>query len=275
MQFQENAPARRDLWWAILLSVAVHALALFVHRPEPLPTPPPPRIEARLPPRPAITPTELTPPPAESPPKPAAQPAKRPRQLATDKPGKFSVPGEPKFSAAEKAEMKEFIEELATQAKKTPPPSLAERSTRMAREQASQSAQTEAPQVATLELRPNAAPPDPFSLEMYVDSLIKRLNRSAAFVRNDPRNRGLRSASVQFKINPDGSLKSFEVVNAGDQTDEIAFIKAVVEQSIPFAAFPPDINKAARSLTMNICILPARAQGGGFGFTRAADGQRC
>ena len=106
------------------------------------------------------------------------------------------------------------------------------------------------------------------------DSLITRLNRSASHVTKDPRSQGMHNASIQFRINPDGSLKSFVVLNAGDQAGEIAFIRSVVERSIPFATFPPDINKAARSLAMTICILPS-SNGGGFGFTRIPEGQGC
>jgi hypothetical protein len=51
-------------------------------------------------------------------------------------------------------------------------------------------------------------------------------------------------AAVHFRINPDGSLKTFKVLNAGDQQDEIAFIKSVVERAIPFAAFPPAVARS-------------------------------
>ena len=85
----------------------------------------------------------------------------------------------------------------------------------------------------------------------------------------------IRPASVQFRINPDGTLKSFSIINAGDQSEEIAFVKSVIEQSIPFLPFPADINKSARSLAMKICILPASSGDGGFGFTRATGGRGC
>ena len=107
---------------------------------------------------------------------------------------------------------------------------------------------------------------------MYVDSLIKKLNRSSSFVRNDPRSKGVRPAAVQFRLNPDGTLKSFVVLNAADQADEIAFIKSVVERSAPFSPFPADINKAARSLAMTICIFPSND--GGMGFTKM-NGRGC
>ncbi|HQD16851.1 MAG TPA: hypothetical protein PLY54_15500, partial [Ottowia sp.] len=105
--------------------------------------------------------------------------------------------------------------------------------------------------------------------------LVKKLNRSASFVKNDPRARGMHSAAVEVRLNPDGSLKSFKVINAGDQQEEIAFVKSVVERAVPFAAFPPDIGKSARSLALMICIQPTGLGGDGFGFTRRPDGSRC
>ena len=171
--------------------------------------------------------------------------------------------------------MNRFLDELDSNAKAAPKPTLAQRSKAMAREEAWKQAHEESAGTALLDLRPNAAPPDPFSLEMYLDGLVKRLNRSATFVKNDPRNKGVRAAAVEFKLNPDGTMKSFKVVNEGDQAEEIAFVKSVVERSIPFSPFPADINKAARSLTMRICILPPRAGEGGFGFSRTSPGRGC
>ena len=169
--------------------------------------------------------------------------------------------------------MQRFLDELEAQARTAPKPSLAQRSLAQAAELGRLQAQRDEQGLLMLERRPDSPPPDPFSLDLYLDGVVKRLNRSAAFVRNDPRSRGVRSAAVQFRINPNGSLKSFAVLNAGDQQDEIAFIRSVVERSIPFAAFPPDIDRAARSLGVTICIQPGRA--GGFGFTRLPDGRAC
>lgn len=104
---------------------------------------------------------------------------------------------------------------------------------------------------------------------------MRKLNRSAGFVRNDPRGKGVRNASIEIRLNPDGTLKSFKVLNAADQQEEIAFVKAVVERSVPFAPFPPDIGKSAKSLAMLICIMPANSGGGGFGFSRNPDGRGC
>jgi len=55
---------------------------------------------------------------------------------------------------------------------------------------------------------------------------------------------------------------------------EISFIKSVVEQAVPFAAFPADMRRSARSLGMMICIMPP-SMSGGFGFSRSPDGMRC
>ena len=82
---------------------------------------------------------------------------------------------------------------------------------------------------------------------------FKALVRDAAKAR-ELNARGVQTAAVQFRLNPDGSLKSFVVLNAGDQADEIAFIKAVIERSLPFSPFPPDIDQAARSLGVTICV---------------------
>lgn len=256
------------LRWALAASLLGHGLVLLIPQHEPAAgAARPARFEARL----------AAPAPVESPPAAAlaarAPAASRPR-LLTAKPARGpAVAASPKWSVAEKAEMNRFLDELGEQAKARPTPTLAQRSLAMAREQGRQLAQQDSEREATLERRPNSAEPDPFSLDLYVDGLVKRLNRSAAFVRNDPRSRGVQAAMVQFRLNPDGTLKSFVVLNAADQGDEIAFIKSVVERSAPFSPFPADLDRAARSLAMLICIKPAT--GGGFGFTRNANGRGC
>ena len=169
--------------------------------------------------------------------------------------------------------MQRFLDELATEARGAASPTLAQRSLAIARDLARQQARRDEEGLALLERRPEAPPPEPFSLDLYLDSVVRKLNRSAAYVRNDPRSRGVRRASLQFRIRPDGGLQAFAVVNAGDQEEEIAFIRSVVERSLPFAAFPADIARAALSLGITICIEPG--PGGGFGFTRVPDNRRC
>ncbi len=270
-----NDPPETLLPWAITVSALIHALILMLPAHDVARDRVQPPLQARLAP-PAEKPVKETKP--NVPPKPAATGVPHPtrsRIMTTRGPSTMAVPAAPKWSAAEKADMNRFLDDLDKEAKATPRPTLAQRSMAMAREQARQMSRQEEAEDTTLELRPNEAPPDPFSLEMYVDGLVKRLNRSAAFVKNDPRSKGVHPASVQFRLNPDGTLKSFTVINAGDQADEIAFIKSVIERSIPFSPFPANINKSARSLAMRICILPAGAGQDGFGFSRMSGGRGC
>lgn len=260
-------PGRRVPLWAIAVSVLVHALVLIWPQQESMREAAPARIEARLAPRVSrAQPEAVQDTPAKSSSKRRSPSA--PVAVLTQK----SAPS--RWSVAERREMNDFLDSLDREARSAPRPSLAQRSLAMAREAGQQQERHESAGTALLELRPNAQPPDPFSLDLYVDGLVRRLNRSAAYVNNDPRSRGVRTASVQFRVNPDGSLKAFEVLNAGDQAEEIAFIRSVVERAIPFAQFPPDLDRAARSLAITICIKPGAGGGDGFGFTRTG-GRGC
>ena len=273
MSFPDKPLERRSLLVAVVVSLLIHGLALYMPRQQlPVAGGQRPRIEASLQPRQA--PPEATPVSVPAPPKKSATKASpRPRMMAVPRPSSASSRSAPKWTVAEKAEMDGFLNELGIEAKAKPQPTLAQRSLAMARAEARQQAQKESNELASLERRPNSPDPDPFSLELYLEGLLKHLNRSSAYVKNDPRSRGVRKAAVQFRLNPDGTLKSFEVLNAADQGAEIAFIKTVVERAAPFSPFPPDVNRAARSMAVRICIQPASA--GGFGFSRAGDGQGC
>lgn len=226
------------------------------------------RIEASLATRPNIPKPEITP----AKPSPAKT-SPRKKVLAVDKSKtRQANAAKPQWSVAEKEEMNQFLRELGQPG--SPKPNLAQRSMAVAREYGREQAHLDETGEATLERLPNSPPVDPFSLELYLDALLKKLNRSAGFVKNDPRSKGVKSALVQVKINPDGSLRSFKVLNAGDQQAEISFIKSVVEQAVPFAAFPADMRRSARSLGMIICIMPPSLSGG-FGFSRTPDGTKC
>lgn len=272
---------------ALLLSCALH-LVLLLLMPNPTPeleppaaSPAAPSIQARLlPPVAKTAPAEaVTPPPSAR----AAAPSTRPQarrakpstaraqpRAAQPSPRAITAPSEePTWTEAEKAEMENFLDELA----RAPQPTLAQRALATAREQGRQMARQDASEEALLEARPNAPPIHPFSLESYLNGLLRRLNQSAAFVQRDKGDPGVQPAAVRFRLNPDGSLQSFVVLNAGDQAAEIAFIKAVVERSVPFLPFPPDIDRAARSLGITICIRPGSGDGG-LGFTRM-NGNRC
>ncbi|RIX48965.1 MAG: hypothetical protein D3M94_03415 [Rhodocyclales bacterium GT-UBC] len=265
-----KSPERRLLAGSFAVSLLVHALLLLVPQRTPEGRGAPlARLEATLA---AAAVTAVA--PATPPMMPAAPARKKSgRTVRRSTPVLLAPSSQPTWSVAEKAEMDGFLDELAVQARRTTKPSLAERSIALARTAARQMAAQEADKLAVLEMRPNSPPVDPFSLEMYLDALVRRLNRSAGFTQNDPRARGVQAAAVQFRLNPDGSLKSFEVLNAADQAVEIAFIRSVVERAVPFSPFPPDIDRAARSLGVTICIRPGRGEGG-LGFSRT-DGRAC
>lgn len=273
MSPQEPLRLQRSLFVAIALSLILHGVVLFAPLQTQRPASPPPmRLEASLAPRAAVPLTAVPPsvPSAEAVP---AKPQARKRILALDKPqGKTPSSVPPKWSVAQKEEMKSFLDDLGGQARAAP--SLAQRSRDMARGLGHEQAREGEEEGVSLERLPDSPPVDPFSLEMYLDGLVKKLNRSAAFVRNDPRAIGLRTALVQIRLNPNGSLKSFRVINAADQQDEIAFVKSVVEQAVPFAPFPADMRRSAGGLAMVICIKPA-SWSGSFGFTRNPDGRGC
>lgn len=250
---------------ALAASCLVHLLLLLLPSQEPaIMHAVPSRMEARLQARPAVAETPA--PATEAPRQTSVKPDKAKTRTRILSAKKSSTPT---WTTAEKSEMDSFLNEL----EKAPKPSLAQRSLAMAREQGRQMAVREEAEEALLELRPNAPPVNAFSLETYLDGMVRRLNRSAAFVQRNQQDPGIRPAAVQFRLHPDGSLKSFVVLNAGDQAGEIAYIKAIIERSLPFSPFPPDIDRAARSLGITICIRPG-SSGDGAGFTRM-NGNRC
>ena len=276
MTFPENPLERRALAVAVVVSLAIHGLLLFVNNHKPKQGSPLPRIEASLARQPAPVKTP-EPKPSEPPKKQAKKPDKqqaRPRVIAMPKSLRSTPQNAPKFTVAEKAEMNDFLNELARETKTKPAPTLAQRSLAMAQQVAREQPRDGDGIGEVVERLPNSPPIDPFGLEMYMDGLVKKLNRSAAFVRNDPRTKGLRVASVLVRLNPDGSLNNFRILNAADQQDEVDFIRRVVEQAVPFSAFPGDIRRSAKTLSLLICIQPPRA-GSGFGFTRHAEGRGC
>ena len=276
MTFPENRFERRALAVAVVVSLAIHGLLLFVNHQKPTRQGSPlPRLEASLA---RQTPPAKAPQPIPSPPpkkllKTPEKPQTRPRVMAIQQASRSTVPSAQKWTLAEQAEMNDFLSELSNAAQAKAQPTLAQRSLAMARDDARQMARQEKSETLSIERRPNSPDPDPFSLELYFEGLLKNLNRSAAYVKNDPKSRGIQTAAVQFRVNPDGTLKSFTVLNAADQGDGIAFIKAVVERAAPFSPFPPDLNRSARSMAVRICIMPAR--GGGFGFSKSGEGQGC
>lgn len=259
--FSSDRPA---FYRAVAFSLAIHAIVLALPRAEPsdqqaAAAP----LQARLAPHPVSKQPAPEPVVAAQPKAKASK--QKPREIMhVDRSPHAASRSVPTWSAAQKAEMDGFLNELADEAKRNPPPTLAQRSLAMARQAGRDLARADDAGDALLELRPNGPPVNPFSIEVYMDGLVRRLNRSAGFVNNERRHKGVQTAAVQFRLNPDGTLKSFVVLNAADQGDEIAYIKAIVERSVPFSPFPPDIDKAARSLGVTICIRPGRNSEPGF-----------
>lgn len=273
MRLSDQPAGQRSLLLAYAASIALHVLVLLPHKEEPARLTPAPaqRMEARLAPR-TPPPAALRPPPAQPPQaraKPA--PAKPPPKLASPKARAPAVASAPPESAAEREEMKRFLDSLPAQPAPKAPPTLAQRSLAMSREFGRERARAEDTGTAFIERRPDTPPPDPFSIDLYMDGMIRKLNRSAAFVSNDPRAHGVQRAAVHFRINPDGSLNVFRILNEADQAAQIAFIRAVIERAAPFAPFPRDLDRSVASLGITICIEPS-GRGGGFGFARSERG---
>lgn len=263
--------------WALVVSLVVHALALFAVRDEP-PTPVPvaPQLQASL--KPAARPPQASLPspavqPAPAPPAQAVKPLRRERPPTPPAlPRRPEAP--PRWSRAERDEMNRFLADLDRQAKAKPAPSLAERSRAKAREMGREAGTHDGTDMVMLEMREGAPPIERTSLDMYLESLLRRLNQSAGFVQR-PTAAGTKKAAVQFRLNPDGSLKAFTVLAAGDQSAEIDYVRAVVNRAVPFPRFPPDIQRSARSLAMNICIAPGSGSESGMGFFRLPGERGC
>ena len=281
-----NIFTRKPLMLAFAISLLLHAVVLFFRMTGPESSSPATQNSAKSPPsRLDITMTrpqnlQMVPPPARPAEQPEAaverskkqnrRPEKSPVQQA---PGLANdLWGKKTWTAAERADMDNFLNELAVQAKPPTGREMAKKALASVREMARHGPESEAYEAAAQQAA-KAQSVDPFSLEMYFDAFVRKLNRSAAFVKNEPRGKGRGKALVQILLNPDGSLKSFRVVRADDQQAEIAYIKSVVDRAAPFSAFPPDVRNTFDSLSILMCILPASAGGGGF--SRSFSGQDC
>lgn len=177
------------------------------------------------------------------------------------------------WSKAERVDMNKFLDELSAEAKPQGARDLSQRALAMARE-LGKLGPKEGEDEALGQPAASGKVVEPYSLEMYFDAFVRKMNRSAAFVKNEPRVRGSRKALVEISLNSDGSLKNYRVLRSGDQAAEIAYIKSVIDRASPFSAFPPDIRRARDSLSIMMCIIPASAGGSG-GFSRSFGAQDC
>ncbi|MBT9461365.1 MAG: hypothetical protein IV084_06855 [Rugosibacter sp.] len=284
----DNDRSHKRFKFALLLSIVLHGLVLLIHTGSPgdraqkaargdgAET----RITARLKPETADQPAVITPPAPAILPAPKRQPLKH----QPNKPGRpkvMSVPAEltrqRTWSIAESDEMNQFLDELKTPPPAPPkPPSKGAELSRQALASAREEGRRLAQQgdVSGVESSLDNKTVEPFSLQMYFDAFVRKLNQSSAFVKNDPRARGSRKALVQIVLKPDGTLKSYRVIRAADQQVQIAYIKQVIDLASPFSAFPQDIRRAMESFSVLICIYPPR-EGEGGGFTRSFGSHDC
>ena len=174
---------------------------------------------------------------------------------------------------AERADSNNDPNKLATPARPPTGQELARSALAMAR-QMGRSAEDDGVDAESKPPQGNGKAIEPYSLQMYFDAFLRKLNRSAAFVKNERRASGSRKALVEISLNADGSLKDYRVLRSGDQNAEIAYIKSVLDRASPFSAFPPDIRQARDWLSITMCIYPAD-EGGGGGFSRSFGDQDC
>lgn len=278
MSILESPRPTPAIHWVLAISVLLHLVVLLV----PLVSPPSPlklssRMEATLTPRPGPEKPVVTPLPQEARPPSAAPPPPR-KKILTRGANTAAGVGQPKWSVAQKNEMNRFLDDLAGQQRAQSAPSLAEQSRGQAREIARNAARQQNAMPAELregvERIPNSPDPHPLSLEMYFEGMIKRLNRSATFVKQEGQN-GNQGAAVLIRVNPDGSLNRFAILNAGDQQGQIAYVEAVVRQSIPFLPFPKDIRQSAQTLSLIICIRPNQREDSRATFSRLSSARSC
>lgn len=282
--------AERPLYLAFALSLVLHAvlLAIRISTPSILLPPaaeqPGPRLDITLakPTAPREVAPETAPMPAPTQARPP-EPTPTPRQ-AKQPPRRLTVPAGPKTpamrepakpdTAAESEAARRFREELYPPPPKPPSGAeLAQRALAMASGIArEQSGEEQRKSERTANARDAI---DPYSMELYFDAFVRKLNRSAAFVKNERREKGAKVAVVEVSLNADGSLKSYKILTAADQQAEIEYVRQVVEQAAPFAAFPSDIRKRIDSLSIDICILPGRFGADAGMFSRTFDGRDC
>ena len=284
-----NLQAGEIFWFALVTSLLLHVIVLFVGFsssavltksgivPDDSNTLTQPRLIATLA-RPALSIQPKPTPSLAATPVPVPEPRKSAGSVKkSPPPKKLSAPtgiwANRTWSDAERADMDKFLNELGAQAKPTSGQELSKKALAMAR-QMGRSMDEDGADSESKPATGNGKDIEPYSLAMYFDAFIRKLNRSAAFVKNEKRASGSHKALVEIALNADGSLKSYRVLRSGDQAAEIAYIKSVVERASPFSAFPPDIRRAVDSLSINMCIRPAD-DGSGGGFSRSYGDQDC
>ncbi len=263
-----NARAWKALWLPLAISLLLHAAVLAIR----LSSPGPQRATNANKTAPSRLDVVISKPDRAVPTLPnilPKQPTTPGKRLVQKKPS-ITVPQQT-WSIAEHKEMDDFLNELATEPK-PPTPTLSQRAMAMAR---AIGRQQEHEEEESEQQSANARVVEPFSLQMYFDAFIRKMNQSAAFVKREPRTQGSHKALVQVVLNPDGSLKRYRVIRASDQKAEITYIKSVIDLAAPFSAFPSDLRNGMDSFAVLLCILPAHGGDSGGGFSRSFGGQDC
>lgn len=185
-----------------------------------------------------------------------------------------SVEAEKVWTKIEKDEMDSFLNDLNVKAKPSLGKTLEQKARTMASTIGAQGDRDDEADQITQRLR--EAKIEPLNIELYYESLFRKLNSSAAMVKNKSKEAGAHLAVVRVVLNPNGSVRSFTIQQAGDQQTEIAYIKSVVERAAPFPVFPTEIRNATDAMILQICIQPKSfGPGGGSFFSRMSRGQSC
>lgn len=269
---------------ALGISIAFHLSLLlwkFSQPPQPLSAEAPRAsspLQVRLAPSTPNTPEPMPPAPLIL---PRPQPTRPQRAIAKPRPRSQTaqltrppVEQEKTWTQAEKNEMNQFLNELNSEAQPPAAPELVRRSLAMARDFGK--AEQKNDEMSKIERRLREAQVEPLGLELYFEALFRKLNSSAAMLRNNVRERGKQLAIVRIRLRPDGTVRDFVIVQSADQQNEIAYVKSVVDRAAPFPAFPSDIRKATDVLILQICIQPPRlSDSDGPQFTRMGPGQSC
>jgi len=197
------------------------------------------------------------------------------RQTAELKPVPVvSAEAQKNWTKTEKGEMSRFLSDLNSEAKPPAGQALQQKALAMARAIGAQGDRDD--EAAEIAQRLRAAKIEPLNIELYYEALFRKLNSSAAMVKNKSQESGSRVAVVRVVLNPNGSVRSFTTQQAADQQSEIAYIQSVVERAAPFPAFPEAIRNATDKMILTICIQPRGygPEGGAF-FSRMSRGQSC
>jgi len=267
---QQALRERNRFRLAVAISMALHLLAMTISIGPPHGQPGRPftaRLTKREPPRPAEDQTaQLTKPTKRS---------KEPQRHVLAMPknsNRATAEAQPQWTVRQRNEMDQFLNELATEAKPLAGRALEQRAKALARSLPGSVDDDDDQQQPVARMGVQV---EQFSMEMYLDALTRKLNKSATMVKREHIERGGRVAAVRVVLKKDGSVKSFKILFGADQQAEIDYIDAVVHQAAPFAAFPQDLRNATDGLKLDICILPNRyGDGGGAMFTRMT-GRQC